>query len=734
MYASRCILRIAVPSPLRRCFDYLPPDRLNQTLLPGVRVRVPFGRSSCVGILVEIASETSIDPSRLRPVNAILDRTPILPADILQLLLWASRYYQHPIGEVMQAAVPTALRAGKPASLPTQQIWSLSQTGMDADLGALQRAPKQLAIVNALRNHVPGLTEEQLNGLFSGWRTPMQSLQQKQWVSAAEVVPSLPITLHTASAPALTSEQQSACDQILQDSKGYKTWLLEGVTGSGKTEVYLSVIQAWLDQGKQALILIPEIGLTPQTVRRFQRRFAVPIAVIHSSLSDTDRFTAWLLAAQGKARIVIGTRSAVFTPLPDLGGIIIDEEHDMSFKQQDGFRYHARDVAIVRAREASVPVILGSATPSLETLLNVSQQRYTRLPMRSRIGTAQQPVVQLIDMRKQSMEDGLSAPLLKAISEHLLRNEQVLVFLNRRGFAPTLMCYDCNYIATCKRCDARLTWHQQAQQLRCHHCGAQQPVPTSCPDCQGTQLHPVGHGTERIEEALQRHFKQYGIVRIDRDTTRRRGSMQQLVNDIRAGKHKLLIGTQMIAKGHHFPNVTLVAIINVDQGLFGIDLRASERMAQLIVQVSGRAGRAEKPGRVLIQTWHPDHPLLQTLIHHDYASFAKQALQERQQADFPPYTALALLRAEATDADAPYTFLHEARALAERLQTGIELFGPLDAPMRRRAGRYRAQLLLQADTRQPLQQALARLAPQLEALKSARKVRWSLDVDPQEML
>jgi primosomal protein N' (replication factor Y) len=484
------------------------------------------------------------------------------------------------------------------------------------------------------------------------------------------------------------------------------------------------------------LVLVPEIGLTPQLVDRFARRLPAAIAVLHSGLSDSERLGAWLAARDGEAAVVSGTRSALFTPLARPGLIIVDEEHDASFKQQDGFRYSARDLAVVRASRLGVPVVLGSATPSLESLHNAGQGRYRHLRLNRRAGGASMPRFQLLDVRGKPMQDGVSTPLVRRIQSHLDQGGQALLFLNRRGFAPTLLCHECGWMAECRRCDARLTFHQGRGRLRCHHCDYERPVDRYCPDCGSPDLRPLGLGTERVEAALMEAFPGEGIVRIDRDSTRAKGAFEERMTAARRGEARILLGTQMLAKGHHLPAVTLVGILDADQGLFGADFRAPERLAQLVVQVAGRAGRADRPGEVVIQTHHPEHPLLQVLVHEGYDRFAQDALAERQMASLPPFHHHALLRAEAVSATEPTAFLQAARASAESLGVsgGVQLLGPIPAPMERRAGRYRAQLLLQAPERRPLHSLLRAWVPGLAALREARKVRWSVDVDPVEML
>jgi len=726
-------LNIAIGSPLRRHFDYLPPKGfIESDWQVGSRVQVPFGRRTEIGILIGISDHSDVPCEKLRPALRLLDDSPILSNEMMSLLSWASTYYHHPLGDVLQHALPVLLRQGKTANARTETVWQLTETGKTADVTALTRAPKQAALLSQLQlNPDDALSKEDFNQQHSHWRAPLTALIKRGFVDALQRRGLLADTATPDQPPALNDEQTTAIEAVCAQHDEYQCFLLDGVTGSGKTEVYLGIIAQVLAQGHQALVLVPEISLTPQTVGRFQRRFRVPIAMMHSGMGQRERLDAWLAARSGEAGIIIGTRSALFTPLANPGVIIIDEEHDASFKQQKGFRYHARDLAVLRARRLGIPVILGSATPSLESLANVDQGRYQQLILSRRISNATPPPVRTIDLRGQPIESGLSQSLLKIVSEHLERDEQVLLFLNRRGFAPTLCCHDCGWLANCPRCDAKLTLHAASQRLRCHHCGTEQPLPANCPECSSTELRALGQGTERIDEALQAHFPTVDVLRIDRDTTRRKGAMQAMLDRIHEGKKAILVGTQMLAKGHDFPNVTLVGILDADQGLFGIDFRASESMAQLIVQVAGRAGRAEKPGQVLVQTYHPEHPLLQNLLQHGYPAFAQQAMQERREVVLPPFASMALLRAEANQRELPMAFLSKAYATAMACQIkDIELFGPLPAPMERRAGRYRAQLLIQSSERRPLQHLLKILLPELEKLPESRKVRWSIDVDP----
>lgn len=728
------IIRVAVPSPLPQLFDYrLPADAQVE---PGMRVRVPFGRSNRVGVVVECSNQSDIDADRLKTITELLDETPILPAELLSFVLWASRYYHQPPGEALATALPVLLRQGAPALPEQRQTLQQTEAGAAIELTALaQRAPRQAELLAALRQ-AGGAADADALREVSNWRATAKALAAKDWLRI-EQQPAYGFVPATSEPPqplALNEHQAQACATV-RAQVGYGCYLLDGVTGSGKTEVYLELVADAVAAGRQALVLIPEIGLTPQLVQRFSRRFQTPIVALHSGMSDRERLNAWLAARHGEAGIIIGTRSAIFTPLARPGLIVVDEEHDLSFKQQDGFRYNARDLAVVRARRLDIPLVLGSATPSLESLANAKRQRYQHLRLPQRAGSASLPSTQILDIRGKPLYAGLSDALLLRMREHLDLGGQVLAFLNRRGYAPAVMCHDCAWVGSCSRCDSRLTFHQRERRLRCHHCGHERPVPRHCPDCRHGDLFALGQGTERLEQELTARFPEHGIVRIDRDSTRRKGAMSRLLQSAHSGEGRILIGTQMLAKGHHLPDVTLVAIIDADQGLFGTDFRATERLAQQVVQVSGRAGRAERRGEVIIQTHHPEHPLLHTLLRDGYAALARQLLDERREMSLPPYASLALLRAEAPAAEAPLHFLEEARQQARALAVpGVELMGPVPAPMERRAGRFRAQLLLHAPHRQELQQLLHTWVERLSQLKSGRRVRWSLDVDPMEML
>jgi primosomal protein N' (replication factor Y) len=728
------VWRVVLDMPLRRPFDYLPPqDASGKPVRPGVRVRVPFGRQRLIGLVTGEAASSDIAPERLKPILEVLDAEPVLDAAMLALLMWAAEYYHHPLGEVLAAALPKALRLGAPASA-MRKVWVVSEEGRAALLsGEPRRAPQQRALLQQLFER-KGCSAEELGALGPNARAHLRSLVHRGWVAAIDepLIPAAVPAQTQAQGFALNAEQHAAVATISASLQSFGAYLLHGITGSGKTEVYLHLVARVLAQGRAALILVPEIGLTPQLVGRFRERFAASLALLHSGLTDGERLDGWRQAFTGHARIVLGTRSAVFAPVRALGLIVVDEEHDASFKQHEGgFRYSARDLAVVRAQRAAVPVVLGSATPAFETLYNAAAGRYQRLSLPRRTAQAQAPRLGLIDLRVNAVQAGISTPSIEAIQRHLNAAGQVLVFLNRRGYAPTLLCTACGWTAACEECDARLTVHQAARRLRCHHCGADAPLLECCPQC-GFALRPVGQGTQRIEEKLEELFPDVPRVRLDRDAVRGRGDIEAAVQRMVSGDARILIGTQMVTKGHDFPNVTLVVVLNADRGLFSTDFRAPERLAQTIVQVAGRAGRGDKPGEVLIQTEFPDHPLLRSLLAEGYDGFARTALIEREQARWPPYSRLAAVRDSAKSAAAALAFLTDARHLA-RLPPKVRLFGPVPAAMAKRAGRYHAQLLIESSDRGALHRFLDSWVSQIEQLPSSRRVRWALDVDPLEL-
>jgi primosomal protein N' (replication factor Y) (superfamily II helicase) len=729
------VLRLAIPSPLRRQFDYLPPQGMSATelgrLQPGVRIRVPFGQRSVIGYLLAVCPQSDLPLSGLKHALEILDSSPLLGPALLRLCDWASRYYQHPPGEVYSAAFPRHLREGRahqPGGIPG---WQLTPRGMGLPAGALARSPRQAQALALLQNE-RAVAADRFRAL--GIKPAvLRQLKEKGLAHRCNIEqPRQPATSRPGLA--LNPEQAAVLDALLAVREGFSCHLLEGVTGSGKTEVYLHLISACLARGKQALVLIPEIGLTPQTLGRFQQRFDANIAVIHSGLGDAERYRSWEAARDGSAHILIGTRSAVFAPLHEPGLIIVDEEHDGSYKQQDGFRYSARDVAVKRGQLEGCPVLLGSATPSLESLHNVTSGRYQHHCLRQRAGAGTMPTIKALDLRRQELLAGLSAELVSSVESRLQAGQQVLLFLNRRGYAPTLQCHDCGWIAECDSCDARLTVHRRQHKLRCHHCGAAHSLPRQCPQCHGSSLLAAGLGTQQTEEFLRERFKRWPIFRVDSDSMQGKNAMRELVAQINKAQPCILLGTQMLTKGHHFPAVSLVAIIDADAMLFSADFRGEERMAQLLTQVAGRAGRADIPGEVLLQTHYPDHPSMQAMLNSDYADQARAMLTRRAAAGMPPIGQLIVVRTDCSDLELGEQFLQTLRKLVEpALQGTASLIGPLPSPMQRRAGKFRSQLILLAGSRQLAQAAAGQLVAQAETLPARRGLKWSIDIDPQDI-
>lgn len=721
------ILQVVFDTPLRSSFDYLPPADAPLPQ-PGERVRVPFGRQRAVGLVVAHAATSELPRARLKPVIESIDTLPLWDETTFGLLRWAADYYHHPLGDVLFSAMPKMLRDGA-AAQRDETHWRVSAAGRAALASGARLGSRQKALVTLLGDD--GAATSAI--AEAGHQAVVRDLARRGWLESESRPEAPPPAGAGRPGPVPTPDQGAAIDAVGAALGRFGAFLLHGVTGSGKTEVYLRLIERVLAAGRGALVLVPEIALTPQLVARFRARLSAPVVALHSSLADGARLEAWRAAASGRAPVVIGTRSAVLTPMPALGLVVADEEHDASYKQQEGFRYSGRDLAVARAQRAGVPAVLGSATPSLESLANAAAGRYAKLSLPERTGRAGKPRVTVVDLRVNPARDGLSPPAIAAIERHLGDNGQVLVFLNRRGYAPTLFCSGCGWIAPCPDCDARLTVHQSRAVLACHHCGAEETLPFACPCC-GNELAAVGEGTERVETTLKQLFPRAPLVRIDRDVIRRRGDMEEALAAVADGRARILLGTQMLTKGHDFPDVTLVIVLAADQGLFGADFRASERLAQQIVQVAGRAGRGDRPGEVLIQTSYPEHPLLKCLITVGYEGFAALALEERRAAGWPPFSHLALLRADSPARAEAFGFLQAAEAVAPDRRAGrIRLLGPAPAAMARRAGRHRAQLLVESPSRSALQAYLAGWVPALVAAKAPRQLRWSLDVDPAEV-
>jgi primosomal protein N' (replication factor Y) len=722
------IVRVALDMPLSTLFDYVLADGI--AVMPGQRVIVPFGRKQVVGVVMECAADSALAVERIKPVVRVLNEIPPLSAELLTLLRFCSDYYHHPLGATVMSALPVRLRSCEPVTIKEALQYALSTSGQALDLSQLpKRKVVQRRILSALQAGV--LSAAQLRALSPSAPAALKTLLQVGWVEiCAEAV--VPTAIIFNNAHTLTPAQQQVVDAVTQ-AQGYGCFLLHGVTGSGKTEIYVHLMHRMLQQGGQVLLLVPEINLTPQLENYFRNRFPdAELVSLHSGLGDGERTQNWLRAQSGSARIVLGTRLAVFTPLPQLALVIVDEEHDASFKQQDGLRYSARDVAIFRANQRDVPIVLGSATPSLESYYNAQSGRYHLLQLTERaLAAAKLPTVRCINTSNAFMQHGMSEQLLTALEQNLQSGKQSLVFINRRGYAPVLMCTACGWLSDCPNCAGKLVLHLQDRRLRCHHCGHQARVPHACPSCGNADLQPVGIGTQRVESALQERFPEARILRVDRDSTRNKGTWNAMRQQIHDEEVDILVGTQILAKGHDFPNLTLVGVLNPDSALYSSDFRASEKLFAQLAQVSGRAGRADKPGEVLIQTAFPDHPLFRALRDHDYNAWAKILLAERQSAGFPPFVYQVLLRAEGKQEAGVYAFLQLAREAAVVLALAVEVYGVVPAAMPRRANHSRAQILVQCESRKLLQQFLRAWRPMLDALP-AQKLRWSLDIDPLE--
>ena len=726
-------IQVAIPVPMRQLFTYRVPEALSYPAIKvGERVAVSFGPRKVIGIVIDAKAQCDFEVSKVKDITTRLNDNFNLSQSLVSFLQLCAHYYHHPVGDVFQQALPVLLRKIENITLSPPMVWQAQSSNEDTNaiLDKLERkAAKQFALYQIISSH-HGISWVELRTLGYS-KAQLNALQNKALIIEKEQIADRyswqEDTLNQADRLVLSSEQAIIVSAINHSLAQFSCHLIDGITGSGKTEVYLQAMEQVLANNQQVLVIVPEIGLTPQTLNRFEQRFNVPIALHHSGLNDKERLATWLSAQQGSAAIVIGTRSAVFTPLHRLGLIIIDEEHDSSLKQQDSFRYHCRDMAILRARQLNIPIVLGTATPSFESLQNALSGKYNYHQLINRAGKSNKAKIALIDMNQQQVEFGLSGTLKYEMKQTLARGEQVLLFLNRRGYAPAINCQECHWLAECQRCDKPYTLHQKQQLLICHHCGSQKRIPPQCPSCGSVRIAPLGQGTEQLESRLEELFPDSSIVRIDRDSTRRKGELTKLLQEVSDKKHQLLVGTQMLAKGHHFPDVTLVAVLDVDGALFSFDFRASEQMAQLLIQVAGRAGRASKPGKVLVQSSFVEHPLLQDLVHNGYHHFAHQALTERKQARLPPFTFQALLRADANYPSYPEKFL---RALTQQTLDGCEFAGPVPAAMEKKAGKFRYHLIIQAKSRKDLHHGILQLLTQIPNNEWQGKVRWSLDIDP----
>ena len=738
------ILKIALDLPLDRLFDYLnlcQNEDAGKNVQIGQRVLVPFGKRSQIGIVVAKLDASDFALEKLKPITQAFVDEPAIDAETLALIKFSADYYQYPFGQALLSALPARLRQIAPAVSRKHYAYKLTELGRQADLEQIPKKQQVMRRVLAALQASELLSEAALDAISSSARKVAKQLVLDGLASAQQVLATARVPdIQIAPQPELNEEQALAVEQIVQASQVFKAWLIHGITGSGKTEVYIRLIQHALQQNDaQVLVLVPEINLTPQLEARFRSRLPnFQLVSLHSNLSESERLHNWQLAQSGIAKIVIGTRLSIFTPLPQLKLIIIDEEHDGSYKQQDSMRYHARDVALVRAKRLNIPVVLGSATPALESWHNATASKlqankYGLLSLRQRAVTAAQlPNIECIDTTKVHLQQGLTPQLIAALKLRLARKEQSLLFINRRGYSPVLLCSACHWIAPCTRCSSKMVVHLGQRKLRCHHCGHEQRIPNQCPSCGNADLHPTGHGTQRLEQTLAQLLPTARIARVDRDSISRKDALVEILDQVHNQEIDILVGTQMLAKGHDFPNLTLVGVIDTDSALHSPDFRASERLFAQLMQVAGRAGRADKAGQVIIQTQFPDHALFNALRVQDYVSYANAMLQEREQVQFPPYVFMALLRAEANDFSLVQQFLRHAFELARNLSHDVLVYDPVRPQMERLKGMERAHVLMQASHRPALQHLLKQLCSQLRALPMAAKVRWAVDVNPLE--
>jgi primosomal protein N' (replication factor Y) len=732
------ILKVALDVPLDRLFDYLSGNHHVQI---GQRVLVPFGSRNQIGIVLGIADTSEVPIEKLKPIKQAFNEETPLDAEMLSLIKFSADYYQYPFGQALLSSLPARLRQIAPAVSRRQYLYQLTDAGRAADVESIPKKQKVLRSVLSALQEVNRLTEAELDDISGSARKAAKYLVDSGFASSEQVLALQRVmAIPEQFEPQLNVEQIQAVQQITAEPHVFKAWLLYGITGSGKTEVYIRLLQHVLQHaGAQVLVLVPEINLTPQLESRFRSRLPdFPLVSLHSNLSESERLHHWQLAQSGAAKIIIGTRLSIFTPLPDLKLIIIDEEHDSSYKQQDSMRYHARDVAMVRAKRLNIPVVLGSATPALETWYNATvnpnqASKYGLLRLKERAVTAAQlPQIDCIDTTKVNLQHGLTPQLIAGLRLRLERKEQSLLFINRRGYSPVLLCSACHWIAPCMRCSSRLVVHLGQRKLRCHHCGHEQRIPHQCPSCGDADLHPTGHGTQRLEQTLAQLLPEARIARVDRDSISRKNALVEILDRVHNQEIDILVGTQMLAKGHDFPNLTLVGVIDTDSALHSPDFRASERLFAQLMQVAGRAGRADKAGQVIIQTQFPDHALFNALRAQDYESYANVLLEERQQMLFPPYVFTALLRAEANDYSLVQQFLQLAFAQARSLSDQVLVYDPVRPQMERLKGMERGYILMQSKQRPALHQLLKQLVSMMRAHKLAAKVRWAVDVNPLE--
>jgi primosomal protein N' (replication factor Y) len=723
----------AIALPLYRVFEYSLDD--SQPAAPGTRYRLPFANRTRTGVLLDHGDSSEIDPARIKPVLQRLDDEPVLDAHMMSLARWLADYYRQPLGEVVFLCLPGYLRGSRQHTTTRVRRWTLG----DADSAAIEalrrRAPRQYEICSVLQARPEGLTALDLKRINANWHAAVKALEARgilRWKWDDGEPGPLPAA---GRLPELSPEQSGILTEIAPRLSGFGVHLLDGITGSGKTEIYLRLIQSRLDAGQQVIYLVPEIGLTGQLLERVQQRFGGGFALSHSGLSDTQRYRAWDRFRRGEARIMLGTRSSLFSQCRHLGLIIVDEEHDHSYRQQDGVRYQARDVAIKRAQLLGIPIVLGSATPSLESLHNCERDTYFRYRIDNRPTRYPPPRLSLLDVRNSRLEFGCSSRALELAERHLARDGQVLIYLNRRGYSPVVMCHECGWQALCRHCDARLTLHQSVNSLLCHHCGYRAPIPASCPECDHPEIRHHGVGTEQLEQGLARRFADIPIVRVDRDVVVSRESLGQRLGQLRSGAPCILIGTQMIAKGHDYPAITLAIVLEADQALFSASYRASERLAQTLFQVAGRSGRGDREGEAVVQTRFPEHPLMQAIVQRDYREIARDLLQERRGYGFPPFAKVVMFRADAVELEDALALLEQVKERLARAAgfADLDCIGPMPALMTRRVSRYRAQLCLMSRDYRLLRAVLDESMPEIEELPGTPRANWVVDVDAYDL-
>ena len=717
--------RIAVNVPLS---DGLLTYSHSEPLPQGARVLVPFRNKTVVGIVWETDIAPDMDAERILGVQTTFSDEPPLPESWRDLLAFTSRYYHYPTGQAVFAALPQGLKETRAVEIPQPPLfYALNEAGR-AQTPPPARFNKKAALWDALLSG--GMTMAALKQVNAQAEKLIEDWAEQDWIETTEAAKPVLRSFEFQ----LNADQQKASDEIQTAFGKFQPFLLYGITGSGKTEVYFDVMAKVLAQGRQVLFLLPEINLTPQLLKRVENRFAdVPTAVLHSQMAAGRRTQDYLRAMLGQAKLVIGTRLAVFTPMDDVGLIVVDEEHDGSFKQDNELRYHARDLAVWRAKQSGCPIILGSATPSLESWHKAQSGAYRLLQLTERAhAAAQLPQVDILNVGRLKLDNGFSPQALQLLKQNFEAGGMSLVYLNRRGFAPALFCSDCGHTFGCPNCSAKMVLHQRARQLRCHHCDHREPIPFKCPDCGNQDLTAVGHGTQRVEETLRAFLPKAAVVRVDRDSTAHKNDWADLYRRIADNEIDILVGTQMLAKGHDFARLNLVIVLNADGSLYSADFRAPERLFAELMQVSGRAGRADKPGKVLIQTQLPEHPVFSAVKAQDYAMFAENELNERQMFAMPPFGFQTAVRADAPRVADAMEFLNAAKAsLASLLPESVSQFGAAPMLMVRLAERERAQIFLESTSRQDLHRAVSLWVQVLQQNRDG-KIRWSVDVDPQE--